>query len=142
MVIKFMWVKRDVVTHTKVFLCLFCVTYNPFKSVQLWRNYDMFDKVAQHHSPGFIMSAQALRTITVILFFNGLDTQQLPYIYAYLLKQHIIFIHVINKKSRSHQYTVKYIYVHSYIQVATLKSVHTCIYLTMCRNLNKSMHMF
>ena len=35
---------------------------------QLWHNWDIFYKDARHHSPGFIVPAEALGTITFILF--------------------------------------------------------------------------
>ena len=58
----------DIVTHVGVVLFKFYVTYNPFK---LWCDWDVWGKVAQYYSPCFIVTAEALGTITFILFVRG-----------------------------------------------------------------------
>ena len=65
MLIKFMWVKLDIITHAIFTLCYL----EPLHIMaQLWHDWDTFDKVAWHHSTGFIMPSEALGTITFTLF--------------------------------------------------------------------------
>ena len=69
-----MYVKLDIVTHTRVFLFLFYVTYNPFKS---WGNYGIIGtfltKLHGILALDFILLSETIETIKFTLFVWGLD---------------------------------------------------------------------
>ena len=44
-------------------------------AAQLWHDWDIFDKVAWHHSPGFMLPSDALETIKFTVFVR----EPLPY---------------------------------------------------------------
>ena len=70
-----MWVKLDIVTHMYVGIFIFILCYlQPVQIVAwLWRDWDMFDKVAKHHSRGFVVLSVSLGTTTFILSVQGPD---------------------------------------------------------------------
>ena len=75
-------------TYKAIFIFILCCL-EPFQIVvQLWCDWDILGKVAQHHSPGLIVPSEALGTIILIfiLFFWGLEPWQLPYIRRPLLR--------------------------------------------------------
>ena len=43
-------------------------------AAQLWHDWDIFDNVAQHHSPDFIVLSEAFVTIKFMLFVRWPDT--------------------------------------------------------------------
>ena len=79
MLIKFMWVILDSIINTVVFFIFILCYLDPLQIVaQLWRDLDIFYKVAQHHSPCFSVQSEALGTIKFTLFVWELDPQQFP----------------------------------------------------------------
>ena len=67
-----MWVKLDIITHMRIMIVVLLYYLEPLQIVaQLWRDRDIFYKVAQHHSPDFTEPFETLGTITFTLFVQG-----------------------------------------------------------------------
>ena len=64
---------RNHYTYEGNFIFILCCLEPLQIAVQLWRDWDIFDKVAQHHSPGFIVPSEPLGTITFTLFVRRTD---------------------------------------------------------------------
>ena len=58
-------------TYEDIFIFMFCYLEPIQIAVQLWHDWNIFDKVAQHHISGFIMLPEVLRTIKLTLFVRG-----------------------------------------------------------------------
>ena len=60
-------------TYKGIFIFILCYLEPLQIPVRLRHDWDIFGKVAPHHSPGFILPAEVLGTITFILFVQGAE---------------------------------------------------------------------
>ena len=67
-----MWVKLDIITYEGIFILCYLETIQVV--ARLLRDWDTFDKVTQHHNPGFIVPSEAPGTLKFTLFVLGPDT--------------------------------------------------------------------
>ena len=58
-------------TYKGIFTFILCYLEPLHIMVRLWRDWDIFDKVARHHRTGFIVPAEVLKTIKFTLFVKG-----------------------------------------------------------------------
>ena len=65
-------------TYDGVIILILCYLEPLQITARLWHDWDIFDKVAQHHSAGFTVPSEALETSKFTLFVQEPDLQQLP----------------------------------------------------------------